>query len=83
MATPFNTSFNEALPPSDTGAKMKLATNTALTFTVPGTGDKKYRARFSYTSDASVWVAINKTAVSPVAGTVVDSYNEELRADVW
>ncbi len=81
MATKFNSAFNETLPFSDTGAKMQLATAAELTWTVPGTNDKRYRAQFSMTADAQVWVAINKAAVAPLAGTVADTYNEQYRPE--
>jgi len=77
--TKFSSNFDVTHPFSDAGAKMQLATNVALAWTVPGTIVNKYKASFSYTSDSSVWVAYNVTAVAPVAGTLVDSYKEEFK----
>lgn len=78
MATQFRENFLETIPFSDTGAKIWLAANTELTWTVPGTVDNKYRANFRYSQDAEIWVKINGTITVPIAGTVIDTYNEEL-----
>lgn len=81
MATKYRENFNHTYPISDTGAKIWLAANTEATWTVPGTNQDKYRANFAFTSDAAIWVKYNDTIIVPVAGTVVDSYNEQFRPD--
>lgn len=82
MATKFNSNFDKTHTFTDTGAKMELATGVALSWTVPGDSFMRYRAEFQYTSEASVWVAINKVATVPGAGTISDAYNEEFRPDI-
>jgi hypothetical protein len=79
MATPYNNSFDNTTPFSDTASNMALAANTELTYTVPGTGNKKYKAEFSWPYNANVWVSINETAVVPTPGTIVTSARCELR----
>lgn len=78
MATQFRENNLETLPFSDTGAKLWLAAGVELTWTVPGTVDNKYRANFRYNQNAEIWVKLNGTVVVPVAGSVVNAYNEEL-----
>lgn len=79
--TPFRTNFNATMPFSDTGAKFWLGAGVELTYTVPGESDQKFRAEFRYNENADVWVKLNGTIIVPVAGTVVDSYNEEFRPE--
>lgn len=80
--TAYNSSFEGTTPFSDNGSKFNLAANTGLSFTVPGDSSIRYRAKFSYTANANVWVSYNGTASSPVAGTQSASVNEEFRPDV-
>ncbi|HWY35727.1 MAG TPA: hypothetical protein VNX68_13865 [Nitrosopumilaceae archaeon] len=80
--TAYNSSFEGATPFSDTGSKFNLAANTGLSFTVPGDISVRYRAKFSYTANANVWVSYNGTAVSPIAGTQSATYNQEFRPDI-
>ncbi len=77
--TAFSTGFSGTLPFSDSGSKFNLAANVALSFTVPGDKSVTYRAEFSYTQNSNVWISLNGTATSPVAGTQSDSYMEEFR----
>lgn len=76
--TQYNSNFDGTYPFSDTAVRMQLATNTALSWTVPGNLTQKYRAKFRFSSSAEIWVSYNGTAVSPTAGTATDSYNQEM-----
>lgn len=80
--TAYNSSFEGTLPFSDQGSKFNLAANVALTFTVPGTNDLRYRAQFSYTQNSNVWVGLNVSATVPVAGTQSSTSMQEFRPDV-
>lgn len=80
--TGYSSSFNGCEPFSDTGSKFNLAANVGLSFTVPGDSSLTYRAKFSYTSNANVWVSLNGTAVSPIAGTQSATNNQEFRPDI-
>lgn len=79
--TQFHSNFDCTHPFSSSGAKLWLAANTELTWTVPGEATQKFRANFAMASTAEVWVKLNSAVVVPVAGTIVDSYNEQLRPD--
>ena len=81
MTTQFRENFLETLPFSDTGAKLWLAANAELTWTVPGITGTQYRANFRYNKNAEIWIKLNGTITVPVANTVVDTYNEELLPD--
>lgn len=80
--TMFASGFLNALPFSDLGSKFNLAANVALSFTVPGTNAITYRAEFSYNQNSNVWISLNGTATSPIAGTQSSSYMEEFRPSV-
>ncbi len=79
--TQFRTNFDCTHPFSDTGAKLWLAANAELTWTVPGDNSQKFRATFGFSSNAEIWVKLNGTVIVPVAGTVVDSYNEQINPE--
>src|SRR5690349_343034 len=79
MATPYNKSFNDTFPMSDTGMKVQLIAATEINWTVPGDNTDKYKASIRMTSDASVWVALNATAVVPNPGVLTATYNQEFR----
>lgn len=81
MATPYNSSFNETYPFSDTAPQFALAANTELTYTVPGTGKQKYQVQFSWPYNANVWVALNRTATSPTPATMSSDARCQLRPD--
>lgn len=81
MATRYNRNFNECFPFSDTGMKTLLAASTALSWTVPGTSNQLYRAKFSVSTSADVFVKLNGTATVPSSNTATATYNEE-RIDV-
>ena len=79
MAVIFNSNYDKTHPFSDVGAKIQLAANTAISWTVPGDATRKYRAEFAFNSDDYVWVALNKTAVIPTPGSAVNTNQEEFR----
>ena len=79
MATPYSSNFDYTLPWSDAGAMLQLVTDTALSWTVPGASNIKYRAEFSFNENDYVWVAYNKTAIIPVSGVATDTNQQELR----
>ena len=75
--TRYNTNFSGCFPFSDKGMSVILAANTASTaFTVPGASNQIYRANFSVSASADVWVSKNGTAVIPT-GTVTATINQE------
>lgn len=78
----YSNSFDHCKPFSDTGQKLNLSTNVGGSFTVPGDPSLIYRAEFSYTQNANVWVSLNGTAVVPIAGTSTSSPNQEFRPDI-
>jgi hypothetical protein len=79
MTTPFNSNYIECFPFSDTQAQLLLAANTALPYTVPGTPNIIYRAEFSASTSADVWVRNNGTATVPGAGLLTsNSYQERI-----
>lgn len=81
MTTKYNTNFTECFPFSDTGLQTLLVASTALSWTVPGNSNQTFRAKFSVSSTADVWVKLNGTAIVPVSGVATQSYNEE-RIDI-
>lgn len=81
QVTPFRTNFDGTHPFSSVGAKFWLASGVGLSWTVPGDPDQQYRASFTFSSNIDVWVKLNGANIVPVAGTVVDSYNEQLNPD--
>lgn len=75
--TQYAVSFG-ASPFSDTAIVFALTAATALSFTVPGTNFQKYKAVFHFPLEASVYVGLNSTPVTPVAGTASSAPNVEL-----
>ena len=69
MAIRYTSSFDETIAFSDTDAQFALATNTAQSWTVPGTKDQKFNLLFGMSSNANVFVGYNVTATVPGAGT--------------
>jgi hypothetical protein len=79
MATIYQKNFTDTFPFSNTNVTILLAASTALPWTVPGTPDQIYRAHFSVSSTADVWVSNNGTATLPTAGTVTsEAYQERI-----
>ena len=75
-----NGSVTFALPTSDIKFSTELAAGVAESFTVPVT-IKKGVAIFSFEPGASVWVAINNSAVVAVPGVFIAT-NSELNPTV-
>ncbi len=80
--TAYNSSYEGTTPFSDTCVQFNLATNAALSYTIPGSNSQTYRAKFSYSSNSNVWVSFNGTASIPVSGTSSTSANQEFRPDL-
>ena len=80
--TGYSSSFEGTTPFTDTNSNFNLAANTGLSYTVPGDSSLRYRAKFSYTANANVWVSNNGTAVTPVAGTQNSIVIQEFRPDI-
>lgn len=80
--TAYNSSFGGTTPFSDTNSNFNLAANVGLSYTVPGVSSIKYRAKFSYTASANVWVSLNGTAATPAPGTQNSTSIQEFRPDV-
>lgn len=79
MTTEFNQNYKDCFPFSDTTVNAILAANTALPFTVPGASNIIYRAHFSVSSSADVWVRNNGTAAVPTSNTAATtSYQERI-----
>ena len=80
--TRYQINFRDCLPFSNTCMNILLAASTAATYTVPGTDEKIYRAHFSVSSSADVWVCLNGTAQVPTSNTIDQTANME-RIDTW
>jgi hypothetical protein len=77
--TGYNTNFSDTFPFSNTCFNTLLAASTAISYTVPGDPNQQYRANFSVSSSADVWVRLNGTAVVPVSNTSqTTSYQERI-----
>lgn len=79
--TQFQQNYHECYPFSDKGVMMLLEASTALSWTVPGDINMTYRAHFSVSTSADVWVCQNGTAAVPTSNTATTTYNQE-RIDV-
>ena len=79
MATKYQVNFTETFPFSDSNFTMLLAASTALTYTVPGNQSQLYRAHFSVSTNADVWVRNNGTSAIPASNTATSlSYQERI-----
>ena len=76
--TKFNCGYERTFPFSDITVQVALAANTALTYTVPGTADMRYRCKFAFPYNANVWVGYNTTPIVPPAGAVTTVANESV-----
>ncbi len=79
--TPYNENYSETFPFSNTTINILLAASTAISYTVPGNEAQQFRAHFSVSSSADVWVRLNGTAQVPTSDTVDESVYQE-RIDV-
>lgn len=68
--TPFNSNYNDTFPFSNTCIDILLAASTVISWTVPGISTQQYRANFSVSLSADVWVCKNGTAAVPTSNTV-------------
>jgi hypothetical protein len=79
MASKYQVNFCETFPFSDSNVIMLLAASTALPYTVPGNSNQIYRAHFSVSTSADVWVRNNGTATLPTSNTATSvSYQERI-----
>jgi hypothetical protein len=77
MTTQYNINHERCRPFSDTCMNALLAASTALTYTVPGSESITYRAEFSCSSTADVWVCNNGTAQVPTSNTAATTRYQE------
>lgn len=75
--TQYNINHERCRPFSDTTAQTLLAASTAISYTVPGTDAVTYRAEFSVSSSADVWVRKNGTAAVPTSNTLSNATYQE------
>lgn len=75
--TQYNINHEKCRPFSNQGVMMLLAASTALAWTVPGTENITYRAQFSASSSADVWVRKGGTAAVPTSNTATATVNQE------
>lgn len=75
--TEYNINHERCRPFSNKGVQMLLAASTALPWTVPGTSDVTYRAEFSVSTSADVWVCKGGTASVPTSNTATGTVNQE------
>jgi hypothetical protein len=79
MAVSYNSNFDETIPFSDVCAQLALASDTDLSYTVPGTAVNKYTVLFSYIYTSNVFVCKNATATVPGAGDITTTQYLEFR----
>ena len=77
MATPYHINHERCRPFSDTTMQTLLEASTAIPWTIPGTDAITYRAEFSVSSTADVWVCNNGTAAVPTSNTVSNTRYQE------
>ena len=77
MSTKYNINHHGAKPFSANCGNVLLAASTAISYTVPGTDAVTYRAEFSVSSSADVWVRKNGTAAVPTSNTMATTTYQE------
>lgn len=77
--TMYGNNFDGTKPFSDTCFQAALAANVEQTYTVPGTAEKQYRAKFEFAANSNVFVGLNVTAAAPGAGTNTSTANLQFR----
>lgn len=75
--TPYNDNFDGTKPFTNISLQLLLAASTAISWTVPGTPDQKYRATFRASFTAEIWVRLNGTAAIPSSNTVTNTVGQE------
>ena len=79
MTTKYNINHERCRRLSDTCFQTLLEASTAISYTVPGDSSVTYRAEFSASSTADVWVRLNDTAAVPTSNTAATlSYQERI-----
>ena len=73
MAIPYTSSYDETIAFSDVCVQMSLATNTAQTYTLPGTSTQNYTVLFGFPTSTNLFVGKNSTATVPAGGTQTTS----------
>lgn len=76
--TNYNVNFEKTFPFSGQPFNIVLAASTALSITVPGSSTQQYRAKFSCSSTAEIWVRKNGTAAIPSANSSATTAYQEL-----
>lgn len=79
MAILYNDNYEQTIPFSDVCATLALATNTDLTYTIPGNATTNYSMIITYTSTSNVFVRKNAAAATPGAGLITQNPYEEFR----
>ena len=80
--TPWNDNYDRTKPFSNTNLNVLLAASTAISYTVPGEATQLYRAHFSVSTSADVWVRLNGTAQVPTSNTIDQTtYMERIDTD--
>ncbi len=77
-STNYGSNFSNTLPFPLQALQLVLAASTAISWTVPGNATQKYRAKFSCSSTAEIWVRWDGTAAIPTSNTVVNNGYQEL-----
>jgi hypothetical protein len=79
MAISYNSNYEQTIPFSDVCAQLALATNTDLSYTIPGTPANNYTMIITYTSTSNVFVCKNAAATVPGAGLITQQQYLEFR----
>jgi len=77
--TMYNCNFDGTKPFSDVCVQFNLAANGEQTFTVPGTNEEKFRAKFEFAANSNVFVGLNVTAATPAPASSTTTANLEFR----
>lgn len=80
--TQYQSLYLGTTPFSDTSVSINLVAATVATYTVPGTPQQKYRAKFSWGSGANVYVGLNTIPVASTSGAVTSMPNVEFLPDL-
>ena len=79
MAIPYVSSYDTTIPFSDVCEQFTLATNTVLTYTIPGTSLQKFQVLFGYNATSNVFVGKNATPAVPSSGSQSSTPYVEMR----
>jgi hypothetical protein len=81
MSTLYNSNYQETMPFSDTCKQFNLATNTAQSWTIPGTSEQYYQALFGYALNSNIFVCLNSAATTPGGGANTAQPYSEFKPD--